>query len=120
MNTDERRAALRAAKAAENARMNAINGAVRLEAQRAGFRDPAGACLEGDFSTVTTDDDGQVDMAELRRRLADLATYRPELTDGRPVDPTWVRSSDNTGPDMRKPWDEATVTDLDKLFYGTT
>lgn len=113
-------AELRAARRAQQAHDNTLREAVRLEAQRAGFPDPTSVALEGDFSAVTVTDDGQVDRAEIRRRLADLSSHRPELTGGRPVDPSWYRSSVNTEPDLRGAWDDATVADFDKLFFGTT
>ncbi|MEV4258063.1 hypothetical protein AB0J52_33295 [Spirillospora sp. NPDC049652] len=111
---------LHAARRAQQVHDTTLRDAVRREAQRAGFPDPTSVALEGDFSGVTVTDDGKVDRAEIRRRLADLCTYRPDLTGGRQVDSSWHRSSVNTEPDLRGAWDDATVTDFDKLFFGTT
>jgi hypothetical protein len=87
--------------------------AVRVEAARHGFTDPSGAVLlpDTEVSDLNPDTPGWLD--EVTRRVAAAAEANPDL-----VDPS-RRLTSPIPSDRTSAYDGLTVTDLDRVLYGT-
>jgi hypothetical protein len=106
VNRDE----IRATKKARQRQRTILDIAIRAEAARAGFRDPAGAVLLIDPQQVTVTEDGHADMGAVRRLLDQAAAQNPDL-----ADPDGASTPPPAG--MRRPLDGLSTAEVDALLY---